>query len=130
MKLAFLTRKGYKEKDVDIVLNFGTLESLCRDLNIDFFQIDIIAKKDRVLFMTNLLYHGYLTNYQECFTEVRKKGKLFAWLFLFRNPLYDKVNALIWYEKMSQEAQKELTQKMIALSGEIKKLSGSKKKVS
>jgi len=130
MKLAFLTRKGYKEKDVDIVLNFGTLESLCRDLNIDFFQIDIIAKKDRVLFMTNLLYHGYLTNYQKNFTEARKKGKLFAWLFLFRNPLYDKVNALIWYEKMSQEAQKELTQKMIALSGEIKKLSGSKKKVS
>ena len=130
MKLAFLTRKGYKEKDVDIVLNFGTLESLCRDLNIDLFQIDIIAKKDRVLFMTNLLYHGYLTNYQENFTEARKKGKLFAWLFLFRNPLYDKVNALIWYEKMSQDAQKELTQKMIALSGEIKKLSGSKKKVS
>jgi hypothetical protein len=132
MKLAFKKGRGFIEKEVDIIFNFGVLESLCRDLKIDFWQMDSFAKKDTYQFTVYLLYHGYLTFYKENLIAARKKGRLFAYLFLFKNPMYKPSDAVIWYEKMSQEAQKELKQKMIELSGEIMKIAKtkSKKKVS
>jgi hypothetical protein len=132
MKFAFKKGRGFIEKEVDIIFNFGVLESLCRDLKIDFWEMDSFAKKDTYQFTVNLLYQGYLTFYKENLLAARKRGRLFAYLFLLRNPMYKPTDAVIWYEKMNQESQKELKQKMIELSGEIMKIARpkSKKKVS
>lgn len=115
MRVAFKKRfGGFKEKEIDILLNFGMLQSLCADLGIEFWQIDASIKKDSYSFMTALMYWGYVTDCKEH----------------YRKPEYTKEQAIIWYEHLSVIARKELEQKMIDLSGEIKKISGPKKKVS
>jgi hypothetical protein len=116
MKLAFRNKffKGFTKKEVDILLNLGTLESLCKDLEIDFWQMDEYAKKDNYDFMVNLLYCGYIADCKEH----------------YKKPKYTLTQAFIWFENMSYEAKNELNEKMVELSGEIQKMSSrSKKKV-
>jgi len=115
MKLAFRNKifGGYSEKDVEILFNLGALESLCRDLQIEFWQIDAYTRKNNYDFMCALLFHGYVTACKE----------------RYQKPKYDKLQAIIWYEKISQTAKDELGRLMLDLSGDIKKMAGPKKKV-
>lgn len=114
MKLKFKRlRFGFTEKEVEILLNIGTLEAVCRSLEIEFWQIADEIKKNNFDFIVELLYQGYITACKE----------------RFRRPKYDRVKATIWYEHMSKESQKEYFQMMTDLFGEITKMSGVKKKV-
>lgn len=119
MKLLFKNkwRKGYYEKDVDIVLNFGTLEPLCCELGIEFNNMDEFAKSNSFDFMTALLWHGYISACKEN----------------YKKPEYTKVQSIIWYAKISKESEAELKQLLTELSGSIVRMAGkkntSKKKV-
>lgn len=113
MKLAFKNRfsAGYNYKDIPIKLNIGTLEAVCEMLKIEFWQIGKTIKDKDYDFMVALFYQGYLT---AC------KDK-------FEKPKYDFLNAVVWYEYLNQEAQKEFVAMMQSLLGKLQK--GDKKKV-
>ena len=130
MKLAFKRLGfGFTEKEVEITLNIGTLEAVCKSLGIEFFQIGDEIKKNNFDFTVELLYQGYVTARKEMLFELRlsKIGLIF---YILSHPKYDREKAFIWNEKLSKKAQKEFMEKMTGLFGEITKLSGkSKKKV-
>lgn len=112
MKLAFKRLSfGFKEKEVEITLNIGTLEAVCKDLGIEFFDIGNKAKNNPDDFRTELLYQGYIT---AC------KDK-------YKKPKYSMTNAIIWNEYLSQSALKEFNDKVNVLMGEISKTTIKKK---
>jgi hypothetical protein len=117
MKVFFKNKwsRGYHEKEITVVLNFGTLEPLCRDLGIEFHQLDEYTKKNNFDFMCLLLYWGYITACRE----------------RYQKPKYTKTQAIVWYSLISKEAEAELKQLLIDLSGSIQKMAKptSKKKV-
>jgi len=114
MKLAFKNKYsfGFTEKEVDITLNLGTLEAVCKSLGIEFYQISETVKKNNFDFTVELLYQGYIT---AC------KDK-------FQKPKYNTVHANIWNEQMSKSAQSEFVEKMTLLFGEITKMTKTSKK--
>lgn len=113
MRLAFKNWGfGYSEKEVEIVLNIGTLEAVCKALNIEFWQITDEVKKNNFDFTVELLYQGYLTACKE----------------KFKKPKYDRIKAILWNENMSKEASKEFMDKMTNLFGEISKVNKTTKK--
>lgn len=121
MKLAFKNRMfGYSEKEVEITLNIGTLEAVCKSLGIEFFQIGDEIKKNNFDFTVELLYQGYITACKDRYEKSKLK--------YYRTPEYDRINAILWNEHISKEAQKEFLEKMTGLFGEITKLSGNKSK--
>jgi len=128
MKLAFKNRFiGYSEKDIDIILNIGTLEAVCKSLDIEFWQISDAIKNKGFDFSVELLYQGYLS---ACKLKYETSKKRFE-----RTPKYTLFHAAYWHEHLSKEAQKELLEKMNVLLSGISKMSkstqkGSKKKVS
>jgi hypothetical protein len=93
----------YHEKPVEIVLRIGTLEDLCEELKIEFWQISDYLKKDDLGFSSLLLYHGYLT-------ACEKK---------FKKPKYNRTHAIIWYNYISAEEKKKFIDLMTALFGKI-----------
>lgn len=105
MKLAFKNKfYGYSEKEVDIVLNIGTLEAVCTSLDIEFYQItDKITDFE---FTSELIYQGYITACQ----------------LKYQKPKYNLLHAILWNEHMSKEAQKEFITKMQDLFGRITKM--------
>ena len=111
MKLAFRNKFsfGYREKEVPIVLNIGTLEATCDMLGIEFHQIGEILQNKDYDFILSLLYQGYITGCKE----------------LYQKPKYKFSHAVIWHEYMSKKSQEEfvaLTQKLIGkLQGKDKK---------
>lgn len=113
MRLAFQNKwtEGFTEKEVEITLCIATLEALAKDMGIELWEISDRVKKEPAIFMIELLYYGYI---------VAGKDK-------YEKPKYNKSNAVLWYEKMSREAQAELLEKINLLSGEIDKMSGKKK---
>jgi hypothetical protein len=112
MRLAFKRLGfGFKEKEVDIILNLGTLEAVCKALGIEFWQITDELKKNTFDFTVELLYQGYVTACKE----------------RFRKPKYDRVKAVIWHEYMSQSTQKEFSEMITVLFGEISKTAVKKK---
>jgi hypothetical protein len=115
MKLAFKRKygRGFSEKEVNITLKLGTLEAVCKALEIEFWQIGDAVKKDNYNFTVELLYQGYISACKDA----------------FKKPEYTCVNAVIWHEYMSKEASKEFMDKMTLLFGAISKMSGVKKKV-
>ena len=114
MRLAFKRLGfGFTEKDVDVLLNIGTLEAVCKSLDIEFWQIADEVKKNNFDFTVELLYQGYIT---ACKDQYKK-------------PKYDKTKAILWNDNMSKSAQKEFMEKMTDLFGEITKMSCKKKVV-
>jgi hypothetical protein len=113
MKLAFKRLGfGFTEKEVPISLKIGTLEDLCKELEIEFWQIGDVVKKNDFDFMSELLYQGYITACKESYTK----------------PKYDRIKATIWNEHLSKESSKELMELMTALFGQITKMSQVDKK--
>lgn len=111
MKLAFRNwTYGFSEKEVEITLNIGTLEAVCKSLGIEFWQIADEVKKNNFDFTVELLYQGYITACKD----------------RYQKPKYDKVKAILWNENLSKEASKEFLGKMTDLFGEITKMSGVK----
>lgn len=108
MRLTFKRRFGFgfTERDVPITLNLGTLDAVCKALNIiGFRQISDIVKKNNFDFTVELLYQGYLTACKE----------------KFRKPKYDREKAVLWYEHMSHSSQKEFMEMMAILFDDITK---------
>lgn len=114
MKLAFRNKWGFgfSEKEVDVKFNLGTLESVCKALEIEFWQISDTVKKNNFDFTVELLYQGYIT---AC------KDK-------YQKPKYDLVHAAYWYDQMSKTAQDDFKVLMTELFGEISKMSKEKGK--
>lgn len=114
MKLAFKNKYsfGFSEKEVEITLNIGTLENVCKALNIEFYQIGDAVKKNNFDFTVELLYQGYITACKD----------------RYEKPKYTLINAGYWKEYMSQTAGNQLMEKMTGLFGEITKMSGPVKK--
>jgi len=114
MKLAFKNFSfGFSVKEVEITLKIATLEALCKDLNIEFWQIGEQVKKNDFDFRLELLWQGYITACKD----------------RYEKPKYGKEKAVIWNEYLSKEALKEFTKKTNNLYGDISKMSGVKKKV-
>ena len=113
MRLAFKNRFsfGYSLKEVEITLNIATLEALCEDNELEFYDIGNDKKITPYDFMTELLYHGYIT---ACKNKYKKPG-------------YTKTQAIIWNENLSQTARKELQVKINELVGKTTKLTSKKK---
>jgi hypothetical protein len=113
MKLVFKNKEGYSYffADVPITLKIGTLEDMCLELKIEFYEIGELATNDLAFLMTNLLYFGYITACKESFTK----------------PVYSKDNAPIWFENISQQSYNELASKIQILMGEMANM--NKKKV-
>ncbi len=113
MKLAFKRYGfGFYEREVEIILNIGTLEAVCKALEIEFWQIAEEVKKNNFDFTVELLYQGYITACKDRFTK----------------PKHDRVKAIIWHEHMSKEASKEFMDKMTELFGSIAKMGKQDKK--
>ena len=118
MKLAFKNRWsfGYSLKEVDIHINFGTLEAICKELEIDFNDMNKLSSSNDHDFRVSLLFQSYITACKE----------------RYEKPKYGYEKAVIWNEYMSESARKELSDKLLEFSGEITKMVGkekSKKKV-
>lgn len=112
MKLVFKNKFiGYTEKDIEITLNIGTLEAVCKALGIDFNDISETIKSKNYDFTVQLLYQGYITACKD----------------RYKKPKYNLFHAVLWNEKMSKEASVEFAAKMTELFGEIAKT--TKKKV-
>lgn len=128
MKLAFKNKGyGFSEKKVEIILNLGTLESVCKDLGIEFFEIGNTAKVTPDDFRTELLYQGYAVAYKERILEARKRGRIALFIELFNRPFYNKEKAFVWNEYLSQSALKEFNDKVSLLMGEISRTTIKKK---
>jgi hypothetical protein len=113
MKLAFKNRLfGYSEKDVPVEINILTLKNVCKELGIDFYGIDLLKKKEPFDFMCEFLFQAYISACKESFTK----------------PKYTRLNAIIWYENLSQTAQKELAKLISDFYSEWKEITKDKKK--
>lgn len=120
MRLAFKRLGfGFTEKEVEITLNLGTLEAVCKALEIKFGKMCDEIKKDNFDFSCELLYQGYITACKDRYEKSKLK--------YFRTPEYDRVKAILWYEHMSQSANKEFADKLSALIEELEKVEGPKK---
>ena len=113
LRLPFKKWFYYKEKPIDIILNIGTLESVCDDLKIEFWQITDYIKKDDLGFSSLLLYYGYITACEK----------------RFRRPKYTKLHAIVWSNYMSADEKKKFLELMTGLFGRITKAYKGKKKV-
>jgi hypothetical protein len=102
---------GFVEKEVPITLKIATLESLCDDNNLEFYELGDTKKISEFDFMAELLYHGYI---------IACKDK-------FKKPKYTKIQALIWNEKLSLTARNELKSMMTELTGKASKMTTKKK---
>jgi hypothetical protein len=105
-------REVIVEREIEITLIIATLEALTKDMGIELYEISERIKKEPHVFMIGLLYHGYI---------IACKDR-------YEKPIYSKINAMVWYEKMNKNAQAELLEKINLLSGEIDKMSGKKKR--
>lgn len=114
MKLPFKRRFGfgYKEKDVAIVFNIGTLEAACKMLGIELYQIKDHAKDKEYDFILALLYQGYITACKE----------------QYRKPKYNFHHAVVWKEYMSATSQDELKGMITDLFGIMTNTLTDKKK--
>jgi len=113
IKLPFKAWSGIREKEVDIILKIGTLEDLCEELGIEFWQIKDYMTKNSFDFSHLLLWYGYLTACEKNHTKVK----------------YGKEKAAIWYEYMSQTEKTKFINEMSVLFGKIVKAYSGKKKV-
>jgi hypothetical protein len=128
MKLAFKNRGfGFSEKEVEIILNIGTLEAVCKDLGIEFFEIGNKAKVSPGDFRTELLYQGFVIAYKERILQARKRGRIALFVELFNRPFFGKEKAIIWNEHLSQSALNEFNDKVNFLMGEISQTTVKKK---
>ena len=94
-------------------MRIGTLEDVCDDLNIKFWQIRSFMEKNSFDFSVSLLYHAYKT-------ACEKKGI---------KQRYTIVHAIVWYEYMSQSEKQKFIQEMTVLFGKVvEAYKGDKKK--
>lgn len=107
-------RFGWKEVPIEVLFRIGTLEDLCDDLGINFWQIKDFATKSEIDYTALLLWYGY--NFA-C-KENRQKT------------VYTKLDAALWNEKMSLTERKKFIEGMTELYGKMAKAySTDKKKV-
>ena len=114
MRLAFRNWSfGFKLKEVPVTFNIGTIESVCKGLGLEFWQLNDFMKKNNYDFTVELLYQGYITACKDS----------------YKKPKYTRSHAIVWHENMSKLAQDEFLEMMKLLFGDIEKMAGTKKKV-
>jgi len=111
MRLTFRRYGLFIEKEVDVLITLGTLEAVCDAFDIPLFQIRDEIKKNSIDFTIELLYQGYITACKEN----------------YRKPKYGYEKAVIWYEHMSQQAQKEFAGLISNMFGKLQKTMEKKK---
>ena len=114
MRLPFKRRfgLGYKEKEIPILFNIGTLEAACKMLGIELYQIKDQAKEKEYDFILALLYQGYITACKE----------------QYRKPKYKFHHAVVWKEYISATSQEELKGMITELFGYMNSTITDKKK--
>jgi len=85
IKLPFRILGIKYQKSVNIVLNLGTLEDICKDAKIEFHELGDYIKSDGITFSRLLLYHGYMAS---CKYD-RKR------------PKYDMSDAILWVNEIT-----------------------------
>lgn len=114
MKLTFRKIGGfYKDKDIPITIDLGTLEDTCEGLGIEFHEITETLKNRNYDFSIELLWQGYITACKDA----------------YKKPKFTRSHAIIWNEHLSKEASQEFVKKMTDLLGKIGKTTTNKKKV-
>jgi hypothetical protein len=115
MRLAFKNKYsfGYSLKEVEITLNLAAIESACKELNIELWQMPDYARKNAFDYMTELLYAGYI---------IACKDR-------YKKPKWSKINAIFWNEQMSITARDEFTEKINVFISGTNNPTKSKKKV-
>lgn len=103
LNLPFKKAWYYTEKPIEIILRIGTLEDLCDDLKLHFWELKEFMEKSEFDFGYLLLYHGYITCCQ-------KKGIRIK---------YNKSHAVIWYEYMSAKEKVKFKTEMTVLFGKF-----------
>ena len=100
--------KVHKEEiEIEVILRIGTLEDLCDDLGIQFYEIKDFMTKNSFDFSHLLLYHGYVT-------ACEKKRPPVA-------PVYTQVHAALWYEYLSVTEKTKFINEMAVLFGKMVK---------
>jgi len=110
-------RLGYKyEKPVNVVLNLGTLEDLCTEAGIEFYQINDYIIEHGIDFSRLLLYHGYMNGCK----YTRSK------------PKYTMKHAELWAGNIKASEQSKIFSLIKDMFATIKSVgeAGTKKKVS
>jgi len=102
---------GMVEKEVPVTLNLGVLETTCKALGFDFWQIPELIKKSREDFTLELIYQMYIGACKD----------------RYQRPKYTRTHAGIWYKYMVPETQKELLDMITELWGNLEKASVKKK---
>lgn len=114
LKLPFKKAFYYTEKPIEIILRIGSLEDLCDELGLKFWQVKDYMQKNDIDFSVNLLWHGYLTACEK--RGIRKK--------------YNKKHAAMWYEYMTVSEKQKFVSEIKVLFGKIiESYSPDKKKV-
>ena len=106
LNLPFRFLSFYKEKPVNIVLNMGTLEAICDDVSIDFWELDDFVKDEAQLFMQLLLHYGYISGCKEKYTK----------------PKYNRKHSMDWANNISANESAKLFILMNELFGKIHKV--------
>ena len=102
---------GMIEKEVPMTLNLGVLESTCKALGFDFWQIPERVKQSREDFTQELIYQMYIGNCKD----------------RYQKPKYTRTHAKIWFKYLKPDTQKELIDMISNLWGNIEKASVKKK---
>jgi len=105
LNLPFRFLSFYKDKPVNIVLNMGTLEDICNDVSIDFWELDAFAKDEAQLFMQLILHHGYITGCKERFAK----------------PKYNRKHSMDWANNINATESAKLFILISELFGKFKK---------
>ena len=106
----FLGLPLYKDRPVDIVLNMGTLESICDDAKIEFWELDKLVKDDPHYFMQMMLYYGYVTSCQKRYKRIK----------------YTKADALRWANNINVTESAKLYILISELFGKLQKVADDK----
>lgn len=95
-----------RRKDIEFIISLATLEMVCEELKIEFWQIKSFIKQEgnNYDFTVLLLYCGYI---RAC--EKR-----------YRKPRYDESHARIWFEMMGTVEMKKFTQSVTELFGKFR----------
>ncbi len=108
IQLPFKFLSFYRDKSVDIVLNIGTLEAICDDIKIEFWELDKFTQKDPELFMSLILYFGYITSCQKH----------------YKKPKFTKTDSIYWVSHINATESAKLVILVSELFGKVQKASG------
>lgn len=92
-------------RDVEIIFNLGTLEAVCDELKIDFWQIPDYMKINDADFSAEMLYQGYITACEKN----------------FRKPKFSRAHAYQWVDNLGAKEKNKYIEMLTVLFGKFNK---------